>query len=122
MAQLPTTTLARYVVQSKYEAIPERVRQEAKRALLNWLGCAIGTARHETIDSALAALDRGDGARHDALVAEAVAQSALDVDVVALAQFSLARAAGAVANVVQVPVLTTPASAVRALRARFAVG
>ena len=70
-------------------------------------------------EGALAALDAGDGARHDALVAQAVSQASLDVDVVALAQFSLARAAGAVARVVQVPVLTTPASAVRALRSRL---
>jgi len=73
-------------------------------------------------EGALAALDRGDGARHDALVAEAVAQSALDVDVVALAQFSLARASAAVSRVVTCPVLTTPASAVRELRARLAGG
>jgi hypothetical protein len=73
-------------------------------------------------EGALAALDRGDGARHDALVAEAVAQSALDVDVFALAQFSLARASEAVSRVVTCPVLTTPASAVRELRARLAGG
>ena len=70
-------------------------------------------------EGALAALDANDGQRHDALVAEAVARAAPDVDVVALAQFSLARAAGAVERVVDVPVLTTPASAVRALRARL---
>jgi hypothetical protein len=42
----------------------------------------------------------GDGARHDALVAQAVSRASPDVDVVALAQFSLARAAGAVSRVV----------------------
>jgi hypothetical protein len=70
-------------------------------------------------EDALAALDGGDGPRHDAIVAQAVSRAAPDVDVVALAQFSLARAAGAVAKAVSVPVLTTPASAVRALRARL---
>ena len=70
-------------------------------------------------EGALAALDAGDGARHDALVAQAVSRASPDVDVVALAQFSLARAAGAVTRVVRVPVLTTPASAVRVLRARL---
>jgi len=70
-------------------------------------------------DGALAALEAGDGSRHDAIVAEAVARAAPDVDVVALAQFSLARSAAEVARVVAVPVLTTPASAVRAMRARL---
>lgn len=50
-----TRILARYVVDSEYADIPEAVRHEAKRALLNWLGCAIGAAHHETIDRALAA-------------------------------------------------------------------
>ena len=39
-------------------------------------------------------------------------------DVIALAQFSLARAAPAVEHAVRVPVLTTVASAVRLLRER----
>ena len=73
-------------------------------------------------EGALAALDQGDGARHDALVAQAVARAAVAADGVALAQFSLARAADAVARVVRVPVVTTPASAVRALRSRLARG
>jgi 2-methylcitrate dehydratase PrpD len=51
-----THVLARYVVESEYASIPALMRHEAKRALLNWLGCAIGTARHETIDRALAAI------------------------------------------------------------------
>jgi 2-methylcitrate dehydratase PrpD len=51
-----TRILARYVVESEYASIPAAIRHEAKRALLNWLGCAIGTARHETIDRALAAI------------------------------------------------------------------
>ena len=70
-------------------------------------------------EGALAALERGDAPAHDRLVAEAVARSAIDVDVIALAQFSLARAAEAVKDVVRVPVVTTPGSAVRALRARL---
>lgn len=51
-----TNTLARYVVESHADDVPDSMRHEAKRALLNWLGCAIGTARHETIDRALAAI------------------------------------------------------------------
>jgi Asp/Glu/hydantoin racemase len=73
-------------------------------------------------DGALAALDRGDTATHDRLAADAARRAVEQgCDVVALAQFSLARAAPAVAAAVgAVPVVTTPASAVRALRARLA--
>ena len=56
-----TRTLARYLVQSRWEDIPERVRHEACRALLNWLGCAIGAARHETVERALAAVREFSG-------------------------------------------------------------
>jgi 2-methylcitrate dehydratase PrpD len=51
-----TRTLARFIVNSRYEDIPPPIRHEAARALLNWLGCAIGSSRHETIESMLAAL------------------------------------------------------------------
>ncbi len=64
---------------------------------------------------ALAALDRGDGAAHDAAAA-AQAGALAGCDVIALAQFSLARAAAGVAAASGRPVLTTPDSAVRKLR------
>ncbi|MCV9939699.1 arylsulfatase [Boseaceae bacterium BT-24-1] len=66
-------------------------------------------------EGALAALDRGDGAEHDRLAALAAADLA-DCDAIALAQFSLARAASAVAAATGKPVLTTPDSAVRKLK------
>ena len=64
---------------------------------------------------ALDALNVGDTAGHDRLVAEAAREMG-DVDAFALAQFSLGRAARAVADATGKPVLTTPASAVRKLR------
>ena len=66
-------------------------------------------------EGALAALDRGDAEAHDRLAAEA-ARDLAGCDAVALAQFSLARAAPAVAAATDRPVLTTPDSAVRKLR------
>lgn len=51
-----TRTLARYVRTARYEDVPEAVRAEARRSLLNWMGCAVGGAGHETLDRALAAL------------------------------------------------------------------
>jgi 2-methylcitrate dehydratase PrpD len=51
-----TRTLARLVVQSRYDDLPVAVRHEASRALLNWFGCAVAGSRHETVDRALAAI------------------------------------------------------------------
>jgi 2-methylcitrate dehydratase PrpD len=48
--------LARYAVTQTPEDIPAAVRHEAARALLNWLGCAIGGSRHPAVDKSLAAL------------------------------------------------------------------
>jgi Asp/Glu/hydantoin racemase len=70
-------------------------------------------------DGALDALTFGDPALHDKLVVQAAQRAEKDgCDVVALAQFSLARAASAVERAVRVPVLTTVGSAVRLLRER----
>lgn len=66
-------------------------------------------------EGALAALDRGDAAEHDRLAAAAAARIT-ECDVIALAQFSLARAADAVHAATGRPVLTTPDSAVRKLK------
>lgn len=51
-----TRTLARYVVDSKLTDIPQSVRREATRSILNWMGCAVGGSSHETLDIALKAL------------------------------------------------------------------
>jgi hypothetical protein len=66
-------------------------------------------------EGSLAALDRGDGAAHDRLAALAAA-TLKDCDAIALSQFSLARAAEAVAQATGKKVLTTPDSAVRKLK------
>ncbi|MCA1391122.1 arylsulfatase [Bradyrhizobium sp. IC3123] len=65
-------------------------------------------------DGALAALDRGDRATHDRLIAEA-SRSLRDCDVIALAQFSIAATAPLVAEAAGRPVVTTPDSAVEKL-------
>src|SRR5687767_14307052 len=51
-----TRTLARFIAQSRWEALPEPVRQEAKRTLLNFLGCALGGCRDPAVEHALAVL------------------------------------------------------------------
>ena len=66
-------------------------------------------------EGALAALDRGDRAGHDRLVAQA-AGDLRDCDVIALAQYSMAPSADLVAQATGRPVLTTPDSAVTKLK------
>jgi Asp/Glu/hydantoin racemase len=71
-------------------------------------------------EGALDALGRGDAELHDGSVAEAARRAVEQgAQLIALAQFSMARAAPAVARVVRVPVLTTVGSAARALRERL---
>jgi 2-methylcitrate dehydratase PrpD len=51
-----TRTLARFLVQSRPEDLPAPVIHEASRGLLNWMGCALGAARHATVQAALDSL------------------------------------------------------------------
>lgn len=70
------------------------------------------------VPDAMAALQAGDGAEHDALLA-AAAPRLRSCDAIMLAQFSTARARDAVAAAVTCPVLTSPESAVLAMRKRL---
>jgi hypothetical protein len=71
-------------------------------------------------EGALEALQRGDAAAHDQAALQAArALKAQGCSVIALAQFSLARAQALVADATGLPVLTTPGSAVRGLRRRL---
>ena len=51
-----TRKLARFIISSGFDDLPETVRHEGSRTLLNWAGCAIGGSRHETMTKAMAAL------------------------------------------------------------------
>jgi Asp/Glu/hydantoin racemase len=73
--------------------------------------------RTAAVPEALRALEAGDGALYDRLVAEAAHRLAPDVDVLCLAQFSMARARPAAQAAVGVPVLARPAAAVARLKA-----
>lgn len=75
----------------------------------------------EFADGAMAALDRGDMAGHDAAVLRAGQRlQARGCTLMALAQFSMARAAPGLRQTLGLPVLTTIDSAVAALRLRLA--
>ena len=42
-----TRALARFVVSSRWENVPQAAKKEAVRSFLNWLGCAVGGVEHE---------------------------------------------------------------------------
>src|SRR5690349_2543975 len=63
-----TRRLANYVVSAKYGELPAPVRKEARRTLLNWLGCALGGSQHETVDAVLSALAPFSGPRQATIV------------------------------------------------------
>jgi 2-methylcitrate dehydratase PrpD len=51
-----TRKLARFILTTGFDDLPEAVRHQGSRTLLNWVGCAIGGARHQTMTNAMAAL------------------------------------------------------------------
>ena len=51
-----TRTLARFVATHSSRGWSDAVDREAQRTFFNWLGCAIGAARHEAVEAALAAV------------------------------------------------------------------
>ncbi len=51
-----TRTLAKFLVSHKTADLPQSVRHEAARSVLNWVACAVGASKHETVKRALAAL------------------------------------------------------------------
>lgn len=63
-----TRILADYVVGARYDDLPEPVRREGRRTLLNWVGVAIGGSRHQTVDVAVAALAPFSGPAQAALL------------------------------------------------------
>jgi Asp/Glu/hydantoin racemase len=70
----------------------------------------------QVVEGAFQAVMSGDGAKHDALVGDAIKQLATTVDVIVLAQASMARVVDALpAEAKPVPILSSPRSAVEHL-------
>ena len=63
-----TKALASYVVKNRWEDIPEDVHHEAKRALINVIGCAIGGSPHPAVTAAIRALSPFSGERTASIV------------------------------------------------------
>jgi 2-methylcitrate dehydratase PrpD len=51
-----TTALASYIIDTRSADIPDDIRHEGRRALLNIVGCALGGATHPAVDIAIRAL------------------------------------------------------------------
>jgi len=51
-----TRHLAKFIVSTRFDDIPETVRHEAKRTLLNWIGCAVGGCHEDAVSNVVAAL------------------------------------------------------------------
>ncbi len=48
-----TRTLASWIVSNRIETVPEDVRHEARRAIVNYVGCALGGSHDEAVDIAI---------------------------------------------------------------------
>src|SRR5499426_3407369 len=66
-----TKALASYIVSARLADIPDDVRHEGKRAILNVLGCAIGGSPHRAVDLAIKALSPFSGERTASVIGRA---------------------------------------------------
>ena len=66
-----TKALATYLVNSRLEDIPQDVRHEARRALINYIGCAVGGSREPAVETALRSLAPFFGKPTASLIARA---------------------------------------------------
>ena len=66
-----TRKLARYIVDAQPGDLPAAVKKEGLRTLLNYVGCAVGGAKHEAVDIAVKALLPFSGVAHASLFGRA---------------------------------------------------
>ena len=66
-----TRSLASYIVSAQAESIPDDVTHEAKRALLNFVGCAVGGSGEPAVETAIKALLPYSGSPAVSLLARA---------------------------------------------------
>jgi 2-methylcitrate dehydratase PrpD len=67
----PTRQLAAFVTATPFDAIPATIRDEAKRAILNYLGCALGGSIEPALDTAISVLDPFSGPRYASVLGRA---------------------------------------------------
>jgi 2-methylcitrate dehydratase PrpD len=79
MGTQTTRELAQFVVDSRWEGVPQIVRHEAVRATVNWLACAIGGCRDDTVDRLLGMMREFAGAPQATLLGRGERLDALSV-------------------------------------------
>jgi 2-methylcitrate dehydratase PrpD len=62
------TVLAKFVCQSDAATIPANALAHGRRALLNWIGCSFGAARHPAVDVLIGSLDDMAGLRNTMVI------------------------------------------------------
>src|SRR6478672_6129704 len=72
-----TALLAQFVLETKIQAVPEGVKREGTRSLLNIIGCALGGARHDAVDKAWTALQPFAGGEQVSLIGRSQRTDAL---------------------------------------------
>jgi 2-methylcitrate dehydratase PrpD len=72
-----TARLARFVLDTKIAAIPEPVRREGIRSLVNIIGCALGGSHHDAVNRAWAALQPFAGGEQVTLIGRSQRTDAL---------------------------------------------
>src|SRR5688500_7667475 len=66
-----TRTLAKFVATHPSRGWSDAVDHEAHRTFLNWAGCAVGAARHESVEAALGAVHMLQPARQSSILGRA---------------------------------------------------
>jgi len=72
-----TALLARFILETKIEAIPANVRREGIRSLVNIIGCALGGSRHDAVNKSWAALQPFAGGEQVTLIGRSQRTDAL---------------------------------------------
>jgi 2-methylcitrate dehydratase PrpD len=67
-ARAITRELAAYAAHSRFDALPGRVRLEAHRTFLNWMGCALGGSHEPSVEMAVAAAAEGGSAPQASII------------------------------------------------------
>lgn len=66
-----TRQLAQYAEGARFALLPEHVRTEASRALLNWMGCALGGSREPAVQLAMATVAELGGGPQASIIGHA---------------------------------------------------
>ena len=67
-ARAITRELAAYATGARFAALPDRIRTEAARGFMNWIGCAFGGSREEAVAIAAATIAETGGSQQSQII------------------------------------------------------